>query len=49
MTNFWLSFAVEEAVGVAQAVVATSTTLSTAQKTALDNLITAGQQVATVF
>ena len=47
--NFWLTLAVEEAVLVAQGVLAVQTTLTPAQKTALESLIAAGQQVAEVF
>ena len=48
--NFWLTIAIEEAVAVAQGVVLTqASTLTAAQKTALENLISAGQGVAEVL
>jgi hypothetical protein len=47
-TNFWLQIAVQEALVVAQGVVAVST-LTAVQKTALEAFITAGQNVAAVF
>lgn len=49
MKNFWLMFAIQEAVAVTSAVVASSPSLSPAQKTALENLVSAGQQVAAAF
>lgn len=49
MTNFWLQFAISEATAVATAVVASDTSLTPAQKTALEALITAGAQVSAAF
>jgi len=49
MTNFWLQFAIAEAVGVANAVVATDSKITPAQKAALEALIVAGQGVAASF
>ena len=48
--NFWLTIAIEEASVVAQGVIAVQgASLTAAQKTALESLIAAGQQVAEVF
>lgn len=44
MSTFWLSFIVTEAIGVAQAFISVSS-IKPGLKTALENLITAGQGV----
>jgi hypothetical protein len=44
MSKFWLQFIITEAVGVAQAFVGISS-INPALKTALENLISAGQSV----
>lgn len=46
--NFWLKFAISEALAVAQAAVM-ATNLTDAQKKALQDLITAGQECEAVF
>lgn len=48
MSNFWLSFIITEAVGVAEAFVSIST-VSPPLKAALENLITAGQAVVALL
>lgn len=48
-SNFWLQFAIQEALAVAAAYVASAPALSAAQKQALENFITAGQGVAAVL
>ena len=47
-SNFWLKFAVAEALAVAQAFLSVST-LTDAQKKALNDLIAAGQEVDLSF
>lgn len=47
--NFWLQIAVQEAIVVAQGVLAVQTSLNDQQKQALQNLIAAGQATATAF
>lgn len=49
MQNFWLQFAIAEAVAVASAYVASSPNLTPAQKKALEDLVVAGQDVANAF
>lgn len=43
MTNFWLQFAVQEALGVAAAYVASTPSITPAQKAAAEQMIAAGE------
>jgi len=47
--NFWLQFAIQEAIVVAEGVLSAQTNLTQVQKDALTKLITDGQLVAQAF
>jgi len=47
--NFWLQFAIQEAIVVAEGILAAQTGLTQQQKDALIKLIADGQSVAQVF
>ena len=49
MKNFWLQFAIQEGMSVASAFVAANTSITPAQKTALEQFIAAGQAVSAAF
>ena len=48
MCTFWITFVIQEAIGIAQAFVAISS-IKPGEKTALENLITAGQAAITAI
>ena len=48
MSTFWLSFIITEAIGVAEAFISLSS-IKPGLKTALENLISAGQAVVTAI
>lgn len=49
MKNFWVQFAISEALSVVQAFVASNAGMNPALKTALENFITSGQAVVSAF